>query len=57
MHVIIVQTIFGSVHEYFFSFSGVTGTDAPDYRVAAFVAGSENFVFSSCRECIDMTII
>ena len=32
MHVIIVQTVFGSVHVYFFRFSGVTGTDAPAGR-------------------------
>ena len=32
MHVIIVQTVFGSVHVYFFRFSGVTGTDAPEGR-------------------------
>ena len=57
MHVIIVQTVFGSVHVYFFRFSGVTGTDAPDYRVAVFVASSKNFVFSSCRESIDMAVI
>ena len=32
MHVIIVQTVFGSVHVYFFRFSSVTGTDAPAGR-------------------------
>ena len=32
MHAIIVQTVFGSVHVYFFRFSGVTGTDAPAGR-------------------------
>ena len=57
IHIIIVQTVFGSVHEYFFRLSCIAGTDAPDYRVAAFVAGSENFVFSSCRESIDMAVI
>ena len=32
IYVIIVQTVFGSVHEYFFRFSCVAGTDAPAGR-------------------------
>ena len=57
IHIVIVQTVFGSVHEYFFRFSCIAGTDAPYYRVAVFVAGCENFVFSPCCKSIDMTII
>ena len=32
IHLIIVRTVFGSVHRYFFRFFGVAGTDAPAGR-------------------------